>query len=287
MSARGAWRDYWALTKPGITRHVVLTAAAGYWLGTGDAFDAPRFAALLLGTALVSGGTNGLNQWWERDVDARMPRTRHRPVASGRVRPRAAAAFSLAIGVAGTALLLLTVNALTALLAGVTLASYVLAYTPLKKRTTLNTLVGCVPGALPIMGGWTAAAGHLAPGAWALFAVLFLWQLPHTLALAWMYRDDYRAGGLVMPGRDDAHGGRTGAKASAWALLLVAASLSLTPLGVTDRAYALLAMLLGGALVWLALRWTLAPARQTARRLFLATVTYLPALLVAMVVFRG
>jgi protoheme IX farnesyltransferase len=184
------------------------------------------------------------------------------------------------------ALLSWTVNALTAVLAAMTLVSYVLVYTPLKKRTTLNTLVGCVPGALPVLGGWTAATGRFEPGAWALFAVLYLWQLPHTLALAWIYRDDYRRGGLIMPGRDDDDGSRAATKSVAWSLLLVAASLALTPLGVTSRLYAAIALLLGAPLVLLGVRWALKPSHGEARRLFLGTLAWLPLVLVAMVALK-
>jgi protoheme IX farnesyltransferase len=282
-------RDYLALTKPGITRHVVLTAAAGYYLGTAGTFGWSRFLALLAGTALVSGGTNTLNQWWERDVDARMPRTRDRPVASGRLAPKAALRFGLALGALGVLLLAAGTTALTAALAALTLGTYVLAYTPLKKRTTMNTLVGCVPGALPILGGWTAATGAFAPGAWALFAVLYLWQVPHTLALAWMYRADYQAGGLMMPGRNDESGSPTAIKATAYSVLLMAASLALMPLGVGTRLYAALALALGIPLILLSGAWAIAPrpAPLRARRLFLATLAYLPALLLALVVFRA
>ncbi len=279
-------RDYLALTKPGITRHVCVTAAAGFYLGTDGRMVWGTLAVLLAGTALVSGGTNALNQWWERDVDARMPRTAWRPLASGRLDPARALAFGLALGLAGVALLWWTVNALTAVLAALTLVSYVLAYTPLKKRTTLNTLVGCVPGALPILGGWTAATGTFEPGAWALFAVMYLWQIPHTLALAWMYRADYRAGGLVMPGRDDEVGTPTAAKSIAWSALLVAASVALTPLGVTSRLYAIIAIILGIPLLALGLAWARRPSEQRARTLFLGTLAYLPLVLLAMVVTK-
>ncbi|HXY69219.1 MAG TPA: heme o synthase, partial [Gemmatimonadales bacterium] len=276
---RAPWRDWAALTKPGITRHVLVTAAAGYYLGAAGRPDWPRVAAFLAGTALVSGGTNALNQWWEREVDGRMPRTRSRPIPAGRVAPPAALAFGLAIGVAGVALLAWRANLLTAALATFTLASYVLVYTPLKRRTTLNTLVGCVPGALPILGGWTAATGRAAPAGWALFAVLFLWQLPHTLSLVWLHRRDYRAGGLVMPGADDDAGRRTALKSAAWALALVAASLVVVPLGVAGRAYFAVALALGAWLVVDGALWAARPTPARARRLFLATLGYLPLLL--------
>jgi protoheme IX farnesyltransferase len=280
-------RDYLALTKPGITRHVMICAATGYVLAAPHPFGWPRLAWLVLGTALVSGGTNALNQWWERDVDARMPRTRRRPLAEGRVRAGGALGFALAIGGLGVATLAWTTNALTALLAAVTLLSYVLVYTPLKKRTSWNTIVGCIPGALPILGGWTAATGHTSAGGWGLFAVLFLWQLPHTLALTWMYRRDYRAGGLVMPGGDDERGRLTAAKAMGYCLLLAGASVALTPLGVTGSGYAVLAALLGATLLALTATWTRAPTRARARRVFLATLVYLPALMAGMVLGRS
>jgi protoheme IX farnesyltransferase len=265
----------------------MVTAAAGFYLGTDGRLELGRLVALLAGTALVSGGTNALNQWWERDVDARMERTASRPVAAGRIDPAAALWFGVTLGLGGVALLSWTVNALTAVLAALTLVSYVLVYTPLKKRTTLNTLVGCVPGALPVLGGWTAATGRFEPGAWALFLVLYLWQLPHTLALAWMYREDYRRGGLVMPGRDDEVGTRAAAKSVAWSLVLVAASLALTPLGVTTRLYAAIALALGAPLVLLGASWAFRPSRQEARRLFLGTLAWLPLVLVAMVVLKN
>jgi len=280
--ARAPWRDWIALTKPGITRHVLVTAAAGFYLATAGAPDWLGAAVFLAGTALVSGGTNALNQWWEREVDARMPRTRSRPIPAGRIAPRAALAFGLAIGVLGVALLAWRVNLLTAALAAFTLASYVLVYTPLKRRTTLNTLVGCVPGALPILGGWTAATGRAAPAGWALFAVLFLWQLPHTLSLVWLHRRDYRAGGLVMPGADDDAGRRTALKSAAWALALLAASLAVVPLVVAGRAYFALALSLGAWLVLDGALWAAKPTPARARRLFLATLGYLPLLLVLM-----
>jgi protoheme IX farnesyltransferase len=280
--AGAAARDFYALTKPGITRLVVMTAAAGYYLAAQDRFDLARFGHTLLGTALVASGTNALNQWWERDVDARMQRTRDRPLPAGRLDARAALGFGLGAAALGVAWLLTFVNALTALLAALTTVSYVLCYTPLKKRTPLNTLVGAVPGALPVLGGWTAASGRLAPAAWLLFAVLFLWQLPHFLALAWMYREDYARGRLRMLSMADADGRRTGRHAVVWAVLLLAASLLLTPLGVTGPWYAAIAAAAGGALVAAAAAMAAAPSFGRARRLFLASVIYLPLMLVVM-----
>lgn len=278
-----AARDYWQLTKPGITRHVVIAAAAGYWLGVaGRPFSWSTLLLLLLGTGLVSGGTLGLNQWWERDVDARMPRTRHRPLATGRISPLSAVVFCVITVVAGLAMLWVGVNALTATLAVTTFASYLLVYTPLKKRSTLNTLVGCFPGALPALGGWTAARGVIDGGGVALFAFLFVWQLPHAVALAWLYRADYAAGGLRMVGHDDATGTRTARKATIYALLLLTVTASLGPFGVTGTAAALAALALGIAFTGYVVWWAHRPSALSARRTFLASVVHLTVVLLLM-----
>jgi protoheme IX farnesyltransferase len=268
--------DYVALTKPKITVYVVMTATLGFALASGGTFDTGVLTVLLGGTALVSGGTNALNMWWEWEVDARMLRTRQRPVASGRVAPAHALAFGLVIGTVGTLMLLVLTNALTAALAALTLASYVLAYTPLKRRTAWNTLVGCVPGALPILGGWTAGGGTLVAEAWLLFGLLYAWQLPHTLALAWVLREEYVRGGLRMPGWDDPTGRRTAALAAAGAALLLGISVLLDPL---DGVYVTVASAAGAVLIGTAVQWFLRPARARARRVFLATLVYLPLVL--------
>lgn len=277
MGRRGL--DYFELTKPRITGFVVLTAALGYWLGSDAVVDPVRFCTLLIGTALVSGGTNALNQWWERDVDARMPRTRRRPVASGRLPPRHALLFGATIGVGGTVMLYLGTNALTGTLAALTLASYVFVYTPLKRHSALNVFIGAVPGALPIMGGWAAATGRLDPTAWLLFGLLYLWQLPHTLALAWMLKDEYRLAGLRMPGCNDAVGRRTalGGVMAGTALLL--ASLALAPSAMHGRVYVGTVLAIGLLLIAAMGAWMRRPSTRSARRAFLATLAYLPAVL--------
>lgn len=284
--AAGAARDYWILTKPGITRHVASCAAAGYLLAAPWPPEGWRLAALLAGTALVAGAANTLNQWRERAVDARMPRTRNRPLAAGRMAPGRALRFGLATGAAGLGLLAWRTNPLTALLAALSLTTYVLVYTPLKRRTALNTLAGCVPGALPVLGGWAAATGGLAPAAWALFAVLFLWQLPHTLALTWLYRGDYARGGLVMPGGDDPVGRRTAIKSTLYALALLGASLLPAGLGLGGRTYLAVALGLGTWLVVDGARWAARPGLARAGRLFAATLAYLPLLLLALILSR-
>lgn len=262
---------------------MVLTAAAGFYLGSGTAVDLRLLVHTLLGTALVAGGTNAFNQLRERDVDARMRRTRNRPLPSGRVTPRAAAAFAGVISLVGVGYLALAVNPLTAGLAAVTLASYVLLYTPLKRTTTLNTLVGAVPGALPIVGGWTAAGGALGPAVAALFWILFLWQLPHFLALAWIYREDYRRAGLAMLSANDPEGTRTGRMMLLYAMALLPVSLLPTLLGVTGPLYFFGALVLGLAYAVVAAVMIRAATTPRAWRLFFVSIVYLPALLTLMV----
>lgn len=269
------------LSKPRITQLVVLTAAAGYYLGERGPFRLWVFAATLIGTALVAAGTNAFNMVREREIDARMRRTRNRPLPSGRVTPRAAIAFASVTAAAGIGFLAWQVNLLTAVLAGLTLVSYVWFYTSLKPRTTLNTLVGAVPGALPVLGGWAAAGGDLGPAAWAMFWILFLWQLPHFLALAWIYREDYRTAGLAMLSIDDADGSRTARMALLYATALVPVSLLPSVYGVTGTVYFAGAFFLSMVYVVVGVLMLARPAgRQTwAWRVFVVSIIYLPALL--------
>ena len=297
----GAPADYLALTKPRIVALVMLTVAAGFVAGlpaaarvgfTGNAGTSPLpvqlwiLANLLVGTALVAGGTNALNQVAERDVDALMRRTRGRPLPAGRLDANAARVFAWGIAVAGVAELQLFVNTTTAALAALTLVSYVFAYTPLKRRTSVATLVGAVPGALPIVGGWTGSGAPLDAGAAVLFGVLFLWQMPHFLALSWMYRADYERAGLRMLSLEDETGAMTFRQAALNAAALVPISLAPTALGMAGRTYFAAAALLSVSLLVLAVAAARAPSPRTARRLFLATLAYLPALLGVLVANR-
>ena len=266
------------LSKPRITQLVVLTAAAGYYLGSHGAFRLGVFAATLVGTALVAAGTNALNMVRERDVDAQMQRTRNRPLPAGRVSPRAAITFAAAAATVGIGLLAWRVNLVTAGLATLTLVSYVWFYTSLKRRSTLNTLVGAVPGALPVLGGWTAAGGRLDAPAFALFWTLFLWQLPHFLALAWMYREDYRTAQLRMLSVEDASGQRTAQMALLYALALLPVSLLPTILGVTGSVYFFGALVLGVAYAAAGVLM-LFDANKRAWLVFIVSIIYLPALL--------
>ncbi len=266
---------------------MLLTAAAGFYLGSGAAVDVRLLLHTLIGVALVAAGTNAFNQVRERDVDARMRRTQGRPLPSGRVSPRAAALFAAAISLAGVLYLALAVNRVTAGLAALTLASYVLLYTPLKRKTTLNTLIGAVPGALPIVGGWTAAGGALGPAVAALFGILFLWQLPHFLALAWIYREDYRRGGLAMLSIDDPDGWHTGHMVLLYAVALLPVSLLPTLLGVTGALYFFGALALGLAYAGVSFAMTRAVTDPWAWRVFLVSIVYLPALLTLMVLDKA
>jgi heme o synthase len=263
---------------------VLITAAAGFYLGSSGGVDLWLLAHTLIGVALVAAGTNAFNQVRERDVDARMRRTERRPIPSGRLSPRAAALFAGSISVIGVGYLAVSVNLVTAGLAALTLASYVLLYTPLKRKTTLNTLIGAVPGALPIVGGWTAAGGALGPAVAALFWILFLWQLPHFLALAWIYREDYARGGLAMLSVRDPDGRHTGRMVMLYAMALLPVSLLPTLLGVTGPVYFFGALALGLAYAGVAAAMTRAATTPRAWRVFLVSIVYLPALLTLMVV---
>jgi protoheme IX farnesyltransferase len=257
----------------------VLTAAVGFYMSAPTTIGAVLLIHTLVGTALVAAGSGGLNQVAESDIDALMTRTAGRPIPAGRLARPASAAFAATLGAAGAVYLAALVNLLTAGLAILTLGSYVLLYTPLKRRTSLNTLVGAVPGALPILGGWTAAGGGLTLPGWSLFGILFLWQLPHFLALAWMYREDYGRAGLRMLSVDDPDGRRTFGQALLYATALLPVSFLPTLAGIAGPLYLTGAVCLG---LWYA-GTALAAARHrtvpAARRLFLVSIAYLPTLL--------
>ncbi len=278
--------DFVELTKPRITFLVLVTTAVGYALGVGPSFRPGVFLSLLVGTAFVSGGAAALNQWAERDADARMARTRSRPLPSGRLAPTDALAFGLAISAVGIALLGGAVNGLTAFLAAISLASYVLAYTPLKRVTSLCTLVGAVPGAIPPMMGWAAARGTLDREAWALFAVLFLWQLPHFLSIAWIYRDDYARAGFPMLPVTDPDGKSTGRQTIAYAAALVPVTLAAGAFAAAGQGYLWSAVALGAVFVGCAVFFAVKRSVKAARVVFLVSVLYLPAVLGLMVLDR-
>ena len=274
--------DLLALTKPRVVLMVLVTTSAGFYLGSGGALDGFRLLQTLLGTALAAGGTIALNQYLERDLDAQMERTRRRPLPDGRLEPTRALAFGVMITGGGLLHLMLLVNPLGALLAALTVASYLFAYTPLKRRSPLSTVVGAVPGGLPPMIGWVAARGTLGPEAWILFAILFLWQIPHALAIGVLYRDDYgRAGFRFLPVLYP-DGTKTGLPVVSHCLALLIVSLLPALTGLAGSVYFFGALTLGlaflGAGAWVAI----AGSASAARHLLLASLVYLPTVLALM-----
>lgn len=277
----GTLRDLVSLTKPRITLLVVITTAGGLWLAPGS-LEPWKVAVTLLATAIVVASANALNCWMERDVDRLMARTKNRPLPAGRLDARLALAFGLALGVISVPLLTLLVNPLTGLLAAIALVTYVWVYTPLKQRSWTALLVGAVPGALPPLMGWTAATGELeAPGI-VLFGILFLWQLPHFIAIALFRREDYeRAGMKVLP---SVHGEAPARlQAVLYAGALVPVTLLLVPLGVAGTVYLVIAGGLGAAFFAMALAGLRrAAGRAWARKLFLASLVHLTVLFAAL-----
>jgi protoheme IX farnesyltransferase len=278
---------YLELGKARLSALVVFTTMVGYVLASPGAIDWVGLGLTTLGTALCAWAANALNQWMEWSRDARMQRTRSRPLPQNQISLQHAFAAAITSAVLGTTVLWLTVNALSAVLAVATILIYVLAYTPLKVRSTLNTLVGAVVGAIPPMIGWAGATGRLDAGAWILGAVLLVWQIPHFLSLAWMYREDYQRGGFRMLPAVDPDGRLTGQVIVAWSLALVPVTVGLTLAGATGWWYAAGSAVLGGWLVWRSLGLRKRLNRATARRVFLASVIYLPLLLGLMMLDRA
>ena len=271
--------DLLALTKPRVVVMILVTTLVGYYVGLTGAPDYVRMLHLIVGTLLAAGGTLALNQYSERQVDALMERTRMRPLPDGRLQPLEALLFGTAITVLGIAYLAAFVGALSAAVTATTAVLYLFAYTPLKVRTALCTIVGAVPGALPPVTGWVAARDDLSLGAWVLFGILFLWQLPHTLAIARLYRDDYaRAGVRVLP-VVDVDGSTTERQIVTGCLALLAVSLLPTLIGLTGGVYFTGALLLGLTFAVLGGWQALAPSTVSARRVLYASLLYLPALL--------
>lgn len=271
--------DLVGLAKPRVVVMVLVSTLVGYYTGLAGAPEYVRVLHLLVGTLLAAGGTLALNQYLERDVDARMERTRNRPLPDGRLAPLEALLFGAAITVAGLAYLAALVGGPAALVTATTAVLYLFAYTPLKRRTALCTVIGAVPGALPPVTGWVAAREDLAVGAWVLFGILFLWQLPHTLAIARLYRDDYaRAGVLVLP-VVDVTGRSTERQIVTGCLGLLVVSLLPTLIGLAGELYFVGALLLGTGFALVGARQAIEPSASAARRVLFASLLYLPALL--------
>ncbi len=279
----GRLSAYLTLTKPEITFNVVMTALVGFLVASRGALHARLLFDTLLGTALVAGAASALNQWVERDLDAVMHRTIRRPLPAGRLTPLETLVFAVALGAAGTATLAVLATPLASGLAAVTALSYLLVYTPLKRLTSLATVVGAVPGAIPPMIGWAAVRGRLDAGAWVLFLILFFWQMPHFLSLAALYRRDYaRAGFRVLPVVDP-DGASTARQSVLYTLALLLVSLMPPFLGLAGPVYFFGALALGLAFIGYGVRLAAAPQDHVhASRLFRASLLYLPALCVLM-----
>ena len=274
-----SWRDVCELVKPRMNLLILGTTTVGFSIAAKTTEQWMRLPHTLVGTALCAASAAILNQLLEREYDGRMRRTAHRPLPTGRISVRLALALGVAAGVLGGLYLLLFVNRMTALLGTATLTSYVLIYTPLKRVTTLNTLVGAIPGAVPPMMGWTAVTGSLAPPALALFGILFVWQIPHFLAIATLYREDYRLGGFKMLPVDDPQLRRTGRQMVLYSAALLPVSLMPVMAQVAGRVYTVSAVVLGVTFFAFALSCATRRSRAEARKLFFASIIYLPVLL--------
>ena len=271
------------LVKARLTGLVLLTTFVGFYLGERGAVNFLQMFHALFGTALVASGAAALNQLLEREYDAKMRRTASRPLPSGRLQPTTVMIFGGVCAVAGLVYLALLVNLLTSVLGAVTLVSYLFIYTPLKRVTWTNTLVGAIPGALPPLMGWTAARNELGGEGWALFAILAFWQLPHFFAIAWMYRDDYAKAGFIMLPNVDADGSRTGQQAVVNTVALFAAILCPFFFKMAGTTYLVAAILLGAGFLFYAIQFSRQLTIVRARQLFLASIIYLPLLLTALV----
>ncbi len=279
-------RDYLELTKPRVIWLILMSAAMGYLFGAPGAADWWVLLHSVLGTGLLAAGTFTLNQWYEREADAKMRRTRHRPLPEGRVSPVRAFLFGVALSIGGFAELWLGANPLSAWLGAFTLLSYLLAYTPLKQRSPHSTTVGAVPGAMPPLIGYAAAGGTLTAEAWILFAILFLWQFPHFHAIAWMYRDDYARAGIRMLPVVEPDGKSTARQIVMACLLLIPVSLLPALASMTGRVYLFGALLLGAAFLYHGLRVAADRSAVRARAVLLASVVYLPLLYGLMLIDR-
>lgn len=284
--SRGVLGALSELCKARLSALVLCTAAVGFIAASGAEIQWGRFAVAMLGTMLAAFGANALNQCLEVGRDARMHRTRNRPLVTGELTPASAWAFGLACAIVGPVILWLALNAVTGMLALLCAALYVTIYTPLKLITPANTLVGAVVGAMPPMIGWCAVTGYPGWGAWALAAILFVWQIPHFLALAWLYRDDYRRGGFRMLSCVDSGGQLTGGVVLGYCLLLVPFTLLPTLGGITGTAYSIGALVLGLGFLAFGAHLGRRLTDLRARRLFVASIVYLPLLLTMMVADR-
>jgi protoheme IX farnesyltransferase len=286
-SARTRIFDLAELVKARLTLLVLLTTAAGFYLGAQSPFSYAALFHAVFGTAAAAAGAAALNQWWERKLDAMMRRTKMRPVPAGRMRAAEALTLGIVLSIFGVGYLAIACNALSATLAAVTILIYIFCYTPLKRASTANTLVGAVPGAIPPMIGWAAARGTIDAGAWSLFAILLLWQLPHFFAIAWMYRDDYSRAGFRMISSDDLSGERSASQSVFFCILLLVIAGLPTFLGIATPIYLAIELALGGFFIVVAMRFLKKRTVTAARLLFITSIVYLPLLLGALVLTKS
>jgi len=287
LAAAARLSDWLELTRPRIGLLVMLTTLAGFFAASAGGFDAGAALHAMLGTGLVAGASAALNQAIERDRDARMRRTENRPVPAGRLGRAEAVVFGAALAALGVVWLAAFANALTAFLGAASFLIYVAAYTPLKPRTSFSTLVGAVSGAMPPVLGWTAARGALDLGAATLFGILFVWQMPHFLSIAWLHREDYARGGFPFLPVEDETGARTGRQIMVWSLALIPMTLLPTLIGMAGLVYLAAALALGALWLVFALRVAIHRTAAVAREAVLASIVYLPALLAALAADRG
>lgn len=284
---RRVMSDFAELIKARLTLLVLLTTAVGFYLGAKGPINFITLFHAFFGTALAASGAAALNQWWERRLDALMQRTKTRPIPAGRMLPRDALIVGNVLALAGVIYLAIACNWLSASLAAATIVIYIFAYTPLKRISTTNTLVGAIPGALPPMIGWVAATGRLELGAWSLFAILFFWQLPHFFAIAWTYREDYARAGFQMVSKGDDTGTRSASQAVLFCILLLLVSGVPAFLGIVSSLYLAFELALNGLFILVAMRFLRTQVPADARKLFLTSIIYLPLLLLALVLTKS
>jgi protoheme IX farnesyltransferase len=275
--------DFVSLAKPRLNLLVVASTLVGYAMADGEALGVVRVAGLLLGTGLVAGGASAFNQVLERDLDALMRRTRMRPLPDERLQPAEGVLFGSAITLAGLLMIVASANLLAAAVALATLLTYLVVYTPLKRRSSFGTVIGAIPGALPPIIGWAAGDGTLPLQAWTLFGIMFLWQLPHFLAIAWMYREDYARAGFPMLPVLEPDGRSTGRQSVVYAAALVPLSLAPTLMRMAGEVYFAGALVLGLAFLGLTLQFARTRATRDARRVFFGSIAYLPLLWILMI----
>ena len=279
--------DLAELVKARLTLLVLLTTAVGFYLGAEPPIDYRGLFHTVFGTAAAAAGAAALNQWWERRADALMRRTRTRPIPAGRMPPMQALVLGAALSVCGVVYLAILCNVLSAALTAITIVIYIFAYTPLKRASTANTAVGAIPGAIPPMIGWAAARGDIGVGAWSLFVIVFLWQMPHFFAIAWMFREDYSRAGFRMISADDLSGERSASQSVFFCILLLILGGLPAFLGIAGYAYLAIELLLGALFVAVAMRFLRLRTQSAARLLFIVSIVYLPLLLAALVLTKA